>query len=103
MRTATYLPRLLMAVVTAALSVAATAPPAVAHAELSSSSPAGGATVQELPRKVTLTFTESVRTPAFVAVTGMPCRCAYSINSRLDRSDHSRQGAMILTFGSSAR
>lgn len=70
MRTATYLPRLLMAVVTAALSVAATAPPAVAHAELSSSSPAGGATVQELPRKVTLTFTESVRTPAFVAVTG---------------------------------
>lgn len=61
---------LLVAVATAAMSVVATAPVAVAHAELASSSPAAGATVQELPRKVTLTFTESVRTPAFVEVTG---------------------------------
>ncbi|MDQ4084258.1 MAG: copper resistance protein CopC, partial [Actinomycetota bacterium] len=54
----------------AVLAVAATAPPAAAHAEFESSTPGAGATVEQLPRAVTLTFSEPVRTPAFVAVTG---------------------------------
>jgi len=44
--------------------------PAVAHAELVSSTPAAGGTVKRLPDAVTLTFSELVRTPVFVEVTG---------------------------------
>ena len=57
-------------VAAAVLAVAATAVPASAHAELVSTDPAGGNTVQAMPRTVTLTFSEAVRTPAFVEVSG---------------------------------
>ena len=59
-----------LALVAAVLVVATTAGPASAHAELVSTDPAEGATVQSMPRTVTLTFSEQVRTPAFVKVTG---------------------------------
>ena len=62
----------MLVVVTAAtvLGGLAGALPAAAHAELVSSTPASGGTVQQLPGAVTLTFSEPVRTPAFVEVTG---------------------------------
>lgn len=56
------------AVVATLLAAVTTAPPAAAHAELVSSTPAEGATVQRLPGAVTLSFSEPVRTPAFVEV-----------------------------------
>jgi copper resistance protein C len=61
---------LLVVLATAALSVIATAPVATAHAELESTTPKQGSTVQRLPQQVTLTFSEPIRTPAFVEVTG---------------------------------
>jgi copper resistance protein C len=70
MHTRTRLAGLLLAVVATALAVVTTALPASAHAELVSSSPGTGATLQTVPRVVTLTFSEPVRTPAFVEVTG---------------------------------
>jgi copper resistance protein C len=54
----------------AAVCVVAAAPVALAHAELVSSTPAGGATLSRAPDVVSLTFSETVRTPAFVEVTG---------------------------------
>jgi copper resistance protein C len=60
----------LAAVAATVLAVVATAVPAFAHAELVSSDPGQGATVRALPSTVTLTFSETVRTPAFVEVTG---------------------------------
>jgi methionine-rich copper-binding protein CopC len=59
----------LLAAVAGALGVLATAVPAGAHAELVSSDPAQGSTARSLPTAVTLTFSEPVRTPAFVEVT----------------------------------
>jgi copper resistance protein C len=70
MRTHKRLAGLLVVLTTAALSVIATAPVATAHAELESTTPKQGSTVQRLPKQVTLTFTEPIRTPAFVEVTG---------------------------------
>jgi copper resistance protein C len=70
MRTHTRLAGLLVALATAALSVVVTAPVATAHAELESTTPKQGSTVQRLPQQVTLTFSEPIRTPAFVEVTG---------------------------------
>jgi copper resistance protein C len=70
MRTHKRLAGLLMALATAALSVVATAPVATAHAELESTTPKQGSTVQRLPQRVTLTFSEPIRTPAFVEVSG---------------------------------
>ncbi len=61
---------LFLAVVATALGAVATALPAYAHAELVSSDPAAGATLQTLPASVRLTFSEAVRAPAFVEVTG---------------------------------
>lgn len=61
--------RVLGVVVAAVLTVAATALPAGAHADFVSSTPRAGSTVQQLPGSVTLTFSEPVRTPAFVEVT----------------------------------
>jgi copper resistance protein C len=60
----------LLAVVAAVLAVATAAVPASAHAELVSTDPRDGTTVQGMPSTVTLTFSEQVRTPAFVEVTG---------------------------------
>jgi methionine-rich copper-binding protein CopC len=59
----------LVAMATAVLAVITAAVPAAAHAEFESSTPAPDSTVKELPRTVTLTFSEPVRTPAFVEVT----------------------------------
>jgi len=70
MRTHTKLAGLLVALATTALSVVATAPVASAHAELEATTPKQGSTVQRLPQQVTLTFSEPIRTPAFVEVTG---------------------------------
>ncbi|HWL97591.1 MAG TPA: copper resistance protein CopC [Nocardioidaceae bacterium] len=70
MRTHTRLAGLLVVLATAALSVVVTAPVATAHAELESTTPKQGSTVQRLPQQVTLTFSEPIRTPAFVEVTG---------------------------------
>jgi len=53
----------------AALCIVTTAPPASAHAQLVSSTPGNGATLRQLPGAVSLTFSETVRTPAFVEVT----------------------------------
>ena len=50
--------------------LAATAAAAAAHADFVSSTPRDGASVQRLPRTVTLSFSEPVRTPAFVEVLG---------------------------------
>lgn len=60
---------LLVAVVAVVLATVATATPAAAHAEFVSSSPAGGARLPSLPSTVRLTFSETMRTPAFVVVT----------------------------------
>jgi copper resistance protein C len=49
---------------------AATAGTAAAHAELATSDPAPGSTVQKVPTSVRLTFTEAVAQPATVAVRG---------------------------------
>lgn len=65
----TRTPGLLLAVVTAVLAVVTTATPVLAHAELVGSNPREGATVPTMPGSVTLTFSEPVRTPAFVEVT----------------------------------
>jgi copper resistance protein C len=70
MRTHKRLAGLLLVLATAALSVIATAPVATAHAELESTTPKQGSTVQRLPQQVTLTFSEPIRTPAFVEVSG---------------------------------
>jgi copper resistance protein C len=70
MRTHKRLAGLLLVLATAALSVIATAPVATAHAELESTTPKQGSRVQRLPQQVTLTFSEPIRTPAFVEVTG---------------------------------
>jgi copper resistance protein C len=70
MRTHKRLAGLLLVLATAALSVVATAPVATAHAELESTTPKQGSTVQRLPQQVTLTFSEPIRTPAFVEVSG---------------------------------
>jgi copper resistance protein C len=70
MRTHKRLAGLLVVLATAALSVIATAPVATAHAELESTTPKQGSTVQRLPQQVTLTFSEPIRTPAFVEVRG---------------------------------
>ena len=64
MRTHKRLASLLVVLTTAALSVIATAPVATAHAELESTNPKQGSTVQRVPKQVTLTFTEPIRTPA---------------------------------------
>jgi methionine-rich copper-binding protein CopC len=45
-------------------------PPAHAHAELLSASPAEGDVVETLPGEVELTFSEPVATPAYVVVNG---------------------------------
>jgi copper resistance protein C len=70
MRTHKRLAGLLVVLTTTALSVIATAPVATAHAELESTTPKQGSTVQRVPQQVTLTFSEPIRTPAFVEVTG---------------------------------
>lgn len=70
MRAHKRLAGLLLVLATAALSVIATAPVATAHAELESTTPKQGSTVQQLPQQVTLTFSEPIRNPAFVEVTG---------------------------------
>jgi copper resistance protein C len=70
MRTRKRIAGMLVAALAAVLTVLTGTQPAAAHAELVSSTPAAGGTVRELPRAVTLTFTEPVRTPAFVQVTG---------------------------------
>lgn len=44
--------------------------PAQAHASLVSTDPAAGSTVSSLPRAVTLRFSEPVRAPATIVVTG---------------------------------
>lgn len=53
-----------------AACLTATATIASAHAELVSSTPEGGTSVKQMPGTVTLTFSETVRTPAFVEVLG---------------------------------
>jgi copper resistance protein C len=70
MRTRSGLLGLLVTVAATALCVLATAPTAFAHAELVASSPADGANLRQPPESATLTFSETVRTPAFVEVTG---------------------------------
>ena len=59
----------LLAVVATAVALVATASPASAHAELETMRPGPGATLKDLPNEVVLTFSEAVRTPAFVQVT----------------------------------
>jgi len=59
----------LLAVVATAVALVATASPASAHAELETMNPGPGATLKDLPDEVVLTFSEAVRTPAFVEVT----------------------------------
>ncbi|MGH8910651.1 MAG: copper resistance protein CopC, partial [Egibacteraceae bacterium] len=54
--------RLIVAVAAALLIVAGLAGPAAAHARLTGSDPAGGATVAEAPTQVTLTFSERIET-----------------------------------------
>jgi methionine-rich copper-binding protein CopC len=44
--------------------------PVLAHAELASTDPADGSSVEAMPRAVELRFTEGVRTPAAVTVVG---------------------------------
>jgi len=58
--------RLLLCASVAALSLAAAAP-AFAHANLASSDPAAGATVQTAPTEISITFTEEV-TPKFSSI-----------------------------------
>jgi copper resistance protein C len=48
----------------------AVAGPASAHASLTSSKPADGATVTEAPAQVELTFSEEIRSPSTIVVTG---------------------------------
>jgi copper resistance protein C len=62
---ATALAALLLAPLLALLPVA----PAVAHAQLVSSTPVDGSTVRALPRTVRLTFDEAVSEPVSVSVT----------------------------------
>jgi copper resistance protein C len=59
----------LLAVVATAVALVATASPASAHAQLESTNPGPGATLKDLPQEVVLSFSEDVRTPAFVKVT----------------------------------
>ncbi|GGD08212.1 copper resistance CopC family protein [Nocardioides daphniae] len=59
-----------VAVVAAAATVLLGAAPALAHAGLTGSSPEDGTSLTELPTEVVLTFSEEVRTPATVVVTG---------------------------------
>lgn len=48
----------------------AVAGPATAHAELTGSNPSRGATVDAIPRSVTLSFSEAVSRPAAISVVG---------------------------------
>lgn len=66
----TGIPRHVVVVVAAVFIVVLTAPGASAHAQLTRSTPAEGVRLDALPATATLTFSETVRTPAFVAVTG---------------------------------
>jgi copper resistance protein C len=59
----------LLAVVAMAVAFVATASPASAHAQLESINPGPGATLKDLPQEVNLSFSEDVRTPAFVQLT----------------------------------
>ena len=63
----TRLSALLGALVLAAVLSAPSA--AMAHAELASSDPADGSTIETMPQQVTLTLSEPVQAPAGVAVT----------------------------------
>ncbi|WP_018685780.1 copper resistance CopC family protein [Actinokineospora enzanensis] len=63
--------RLAATLLVAGAAVLGTALPAYAHSELKSSTPAEGATLAELPKVITLTFSEDVTTkPEDFAVTG---------------------------------
>ena len=66
--TAALLGRLAAAIAVTLLGVAWPAA-AFAHTELVSASPADGASVDELPATIELTFSEALSTPAFVTVT----------------------------------
>jgi copper resistance protein C len=59
----------LLAVVTTAVALVATAWPASAHAQLETMNPGPGATLKDLPKEVVLGFSEDVHAPAFVRVT----------------------------------
>lgn len=60
-----------LALVLALLSLLVGSPsPALAHAELTSTEPADGTSVDSLPRAVVLRFTEGIRAPAAVTVVG---------------------------------
>jgi copper resistance protein C len=61
---------LLVGVVAAAFAVVTTATSAHAHADLVGTTPRSGATLDELPRTVSLVFSEQVSAPAFVRVAG---------------------------------
>lgn len=54
----------------AVVLVGVTAGPALAHAGLTGSNPEDGSSLTDLPAEVVLTFSEEVRTPATVVVTG---------------------------------
>lgn len=60
----------LLAGLVALVALVVPASPAAAHAGLVGSDPADAATLAEAPEQVTLTFTEEVRQPAYVFVTG---------------------------------
>jgi methionine-rich copper-binding protein CopC len=64
----TTLYRLPALVIATFLAVASAPMPAIAHAELSSSTPSQGATVATLPETVKLVLSEPARKPAFVSV-----------------------------------
>ncbi len=66
----TLLRTLAVAVLTALAALAFSASPAQAHAGLTGSTPEDGAVLDTLPTEVTLEFSEEVRAPAFVVVTG---------------------------------
>ncbi|HEV2783304.1 MAG TPA: copper resistance CopC family protein [Actinophytocola sp.] len=63
--------RPLVALCLAALAVLATATPALAHAELRSSTPAQGAALDAVPKQLLLTFSEPV-SPMEITVAGSP-------------------------------
>lgn len=65
----TFAPSLLACLV-ALVALVVPASPAAAHAGLVGSDPADAATLAEAPQQVTLTFSEEVREPAYVFVTG---------------------------------
>ncbi len=69
-RTTALLGALAAAVLGPLVLALALAAPAQAHASLVSSSPEDGASVATLPDEVSLTFSQEVRAPAYVVVTG---------------------------------